>query len=105
MARMLIEEGASLGSQLHYQESIGPELLQAAAVGGQAWLVQLIAQNGGGNVQIVNAAGEGLLALALSNEYHDTVEITRALLAVGAHVNPSPPKRLHLFIGRRITAN
>jgi ankyrin repeat protein len=87
MARMLIEEGASLGSQLNFQESIGPELLQAA-FGGQAWLVQLIAQKGAGNVQMVNARGEGLLALALSNDYHDTVGVTRALLAAGAHVNP-----------------
>ena len=92
MARMLIEEGASLGPQRDYQEEIGPELLQAAAFGGEAWLVQLIAQKGGGNVQVVNSSGDGLLALALSPEYHDTVAITRTLLAAGAHVNPLTPE-------------
>ena len=105
MARMLIAAGASLGSQANFQESIGPELLQAAAFGSQAWLVELIAQKGGGNFQIVNAAGEGLLSLALSNEYRDTVEVTRALLAAGAHVNPvtaeeTPPLYWAAYHGR-----
>jgi hypothetical protein len=87
MTRMLVEEGASLGPQPWYEEGIGPELIQAAAFGGQAWLVELIAKKGG-DVQIVNAAGEGLLALALQSEYHDSLETTKALLAAGAHVNP-----------------
>jgi ankyrin repeat protein len=105
MARMLIEEGASLGRQAHYQESIGPELLQATAFGAQAWLVELIAQKGSGDVQVVNARGEGLLALALSNEYRDTLQVTRALLAAGAHVNPltadeTPPLYWAAYNGR-----
>ena len=87
MARMLVEEGASLGRQPDYEEGIGPELIQAAAFGGQAWLVQRIAQKGG-DVQVVNAGGAGLLALALQSDYHDSLETTRALLAAGAHVNP-----------------
>jgi len=87
MARMLIEEGARLGRQPDYEEGIGPDLLQAAAFGGQAWLVQLIVQKGG-DVQMVNAGGEGLLVLALQSEYHDSLETTKALLAAGAHVNP-----------------
>jgi len=87
MTRMLVEEGASLGRQPVYEDGIGPELIQAAAFGGQAWLVQLIAKKGA-DVQIVNTAGEGLLALALESEYHDSVETTKVLLAAGAHVNP-----------------
>jgi len=87
MARMLIEEGAHLGPQPKYEEAIGPDLLQAAAFGGQAWLVELIAQKGG-DVQLVNGVGEGLLALALQSEYHDSLETTKALLAAAAHVNP-----------------
>jgi ankyrin repeat protein len=87
MTRMLVEEGASLGPQPKYEEGIGPELIQAAAFGGQAWLVQLLAKKGR-DVQIVNGAGEGLLALALWSEYHDSLETTKALLAAGAHVNP-----------------
>jgi ankyrin repeat protein len=87
ITRMLVEEGASLGSQPDYEEGIGPELLQAAAFGGQAWLVQLLAKKGA-DVQVVNSDGEGLLALALQSEYHDSLETTRALLAAGAHVNP-----------------
>jgi ankyrin repeat protein len=87
MARMLVEEGASLGRQPYFEEAIGPELIQAAAFGGQAWLVQLISQKGA-DVQVVNAAGEGLLALALWSEYHDSLETTKALLAAKAHVNP-----------------
>src|SRR5262249_8075441 len=58
-----------------------------AAFGGQAWLVQLIAQKGA-DVQVVNSRGEGLLALALWSEYHESLETTRALLAAKAHVNP-----------------
>jgi hypothetical protein len=87
MARMLVEEGASLGPQPWYEEGIGPELIQAAAFGGQAWLIQLLAQKGG-DVQLVNASGEGLLALALQSESHDSLETTKALLAAGTHVNP-----------------
>ena len=87
ITRMLVEEGASLGSQPAYEEGIGPELLQAAAFGGQAWLVQLLAKKGR-DVQMVNGEGEGLLALALQSEYHDSLETTKALLAAGAHVNP-----------------
>ena len=87
MTRMLVEEGAALGRQPSYEEGIGPELIQAAAFGGQAWLVRLIAQKGG-DVQIVNAGGEGLLALALQSEYHDSLETVQALLAAGAHVDP-----------------
>jgi ankyrin repeat protein len=87
MARMLIEEGASLGRQPDYEEGIGPELLQAAAFGGQAWLVRLIVQKGG-DVQVVTAFGDGLLGLALQSEYHETLETAKALLAAGAHVNP-----------------
>ena len=90
MARMLIEEGASLGPQPHYEEGIGPELLQAAAFGGQTWLVQLILKKGG-DVQIVSAGGAGLLVLALQPEYHETLETTKVLLAAGAHVNPATP--------------
>jgi ankyrin repeat protein len=105
MARMLIEEGAGLGLQRDFQENIGPELLQAAAFGAQAWLVELIAQKSGRDVQVVNSAGEGLLALALSNEYRDTVDVTRALLAAGAHVNPltheeTPPLYWAAYHGR-----
>jgi hypothetical protein len=44
MTRMLVEEGAALGRQPSYGEGIGPELIQAAAFGGQAWLVWRIAQ-------------------------------------------------------------
>jgi hypothetical protein len=87
MARMLVEEGASLGRQPYFEEAIGPELIQAAAFGGQAWLVQLLAKKGA-DVQMVNSAGEGLLALALWSEYHESLETTKALLAAGAHVNP-----------------
>jgi len=87
MTRMLVEEGASLGRQPVYEEGIGPELIQAAAFGGQTWLLQLIVKKGA-DVQIVNAAGEGLLGLALQSEYHDTLEITKALLVAGVHVNP-----------------
>ena len=68
MTRMLVEEGARLGRQPVYEDGIGPELIQAAAFGGQAWLVRLIAKKGA-DVQIVNTAGEGLLALALESEY------------------------------------
>jgi ankyrin repeat protein len=87
MARMLVEEGASLGRQPYFEDAIGPELIQAAAFGGQAWLVQLTAQKGA-DVQVVNSAGEGLLALALWSEYHESLETTKALLAAKAHVNP-----------------
>jgi len=87
VTRMLVEEGASLGRQPDYEEGIGPELLQAAAFGGQAWLVQLLAKKGR-DVQMVNSGGAGLLALALESEYHDSLETTKALLAAGAHVNP-----------------
>ncbi len=102
MARMLIEHGASLGGQPDYEESIGPELLQAAAFGGQAWLVRMIAQQGG-DVQVVNAYGEGLLALALQSEYHDSLETTKALLAAGAHVNPLTSEGTPPCTGLRIT--
>jgi hypothetical protein len=91
MARMLVEDGASLGRQPFFEESIGPELMQAAAFGGQAWLVALLAQKGH-DVQMVSATGEGLLALALQSGYHDSLETTRALLAAGAHVNPLAPE-------------
>ena len=91
MARMLVEEGASLGRQPHYEEGIGPELLQAAAFGGQAWLVELIVQKGA-DVQVVSAGGSGLLALALSSDYHESLSTTKALLAAGAHVNPTTPE-------------
>jgi ankyrin repeat protein len=87
VTRMLVEEGASLGRQPDYEEGIGPELLQAAAFGGQAWLVQLLAKKGR-DVQMVNNTGAGLLALALESDYHDSLETTKALLAAGAHVNP-----------------
>lgn len=87
MARMLIEEGASLGRHPDFEEGIGPELLQAAAFGGQVWLIRLIVQKGG-DVQVVTAFGDGLLALGLESEYHETVETTKTLLAAGAHVNP-----------------
>jgi ankyrin repeat protein len=85
---MLVEEGASLGRQPYYEEGIGPELIQAAAFGGQAWLVQLLARKGA-DVQVVNARGENLLALALQSEYHDSLATTKALLAAGAQVNPT----------------
>jgi ankyrin repeat protein len=87
MARMLVEEGASLGRQQVEDASEGPELIQAAAFGGQAWLVRLLIEKGA-DVQVVNAGGAGLLALALQNEYHDSVETTQALLGAGAHVDP-----------------
>jgi hypothetical protein len=91
MARMLVEEGASLGRQPFYDEGIGPELIQAAAFGGQAWLVEILARKGA-DVQAVNAAGDGLLALALHSEYHESLPTTRALLAAGAHVDPLTPQ-------------
>src|SRR4029453_16896600 len=69
ITRRLVGEGASLGSQPDYEDGIGPELLQAAAFGGQAWLVQLLAKKGA-DVQVVNGEGEGLLALALASAYH-----------------------------------
>src|SRR5262245_47009629 len=56
MARMLVEEGADLGRQPYFEDAIGPELIQAAAFGGQAWLVQLIARKGA-DVQVVTTTG------------------------------------------------
>lgn len=54
MTRMLVDEGASLGRQPVYEDGIGPELIQAAAFGGEAWLVRLLAKKGA-DVQIVPA--------------------------------------------------
>ena len=41
---------------------------------------------------MVNAGGDGLLALALQSGYHDSLETTKALLTAGAHVNPATPE-------------
>ena len=86
MMRMLVQEGASLDAQAPEQYP-GPDLLQAAAAGQQVWLVELLLKKGH-DPQLVNPRGEGLIALALENEYGDhRLETVKALLAGGAHVD------------------
>ncbi|MEO8274716.1 MAG: hypothetical protein ABI639_00755 [Thermoanaerobaculia bacterium] len=98
MARMLVDEGATLASpasdpEMHFgEEEIGLELVQAAANGHQIWMIRkLVAQ--GADARIVNAHGQGLLALALENESMSPAEeqarldSTTALLELGVDPN------------------
>jgi ankyrin repeat protein len=92
MARMLIEEGASLGHQPDADDDIGPELIEAAAFGHQAWLIEMQVAKGA-DVRIVNKNGDGLLILSLYTESMDpgpesnSAATTKALLAAGADPN------------------
>lgn len=89
MVRMLVEEGASLERQPDAEEYPGPDLLQAAAAGQEIWLIELLLKKGH-DPQLVNAGGDGLLALALENEYGEQrLAAVKALLAAGAHVDPT----------------
>jgi ankyrin repeat protein len=85
MARMLISEHASLGRQQHFEKEIGPELLQAAVAGQQAWLVrQLLDSHADPHMR--NERGEGLLSVVFKTEKaqnEDTVPMVRLLLAAG----------------------
>jgi ankyrin repeat protein len=88
-AEFLVKAGARLDTTNapRQRPEVGTDLLQAAAYAGQAWIIPLLIKQGH-DAQIVTAEGEGLLALALMDEYHDNTPAVKALLAVGAHVDP-----------------
>lgn len=88
MARMLIEEGASLGKKLPNgtDDGVATKLIQAAAFGNKDWLAtQLIAQ--GQSVKVVNAQGESLIGISLKREWGWGQEVINVLLAAGTPVN------------------
>ena len=93
MARVLIEEGAPLtGGQADADLDIGPEPIQAAVMGHQAWAVKLMLEKGA-DVHVRNRRKDSLLHLSLENEsmnggpVSDSLETTKVLLAAGAEVD------------------
>jgi ankyrin repeat protein len=93
MARVLIEEGAPLtGAQPDADLDIGPEPIQAAVAGHQAWAVKFLLEKGA-NLHVRNRREDLLLNLSLENEsmnggpVSDSLETTQALLAAGADVD------------------
>jgi len=90
MARVLIAEGAPLtGSQPDAELDIGPEPIQAAVMGHQAWAVKLLLEKGA-DLRARNRRQDLLLNLSLENEsmnggpVSDSLETTQVLLAAGA---------------------
>jgi len=89
MARLLLEKGASTAPWPGADPEIGPELIQAAAIGREPWLIERLAAKGA-DVNLRNAHGASLLALAIENESMDpgpesnSATTTKALLALGA---------------------
>lgn len=93
MARLLIEEGAPLiGAQPDADLDVGPEPIQAATMGHQAWAVKLLLEKGA-DLRIRNQRKDLLLHLSLENEsmsggpVSDSLETTRVLLAAHADVD------------------
>lgn len=89
VARLLIAHGARLDAKdpIRSRPDIGPDLLQAAAYSGQAWLVPVLAHHGH-DVQMVNDTGESLLDIATMYAGSHPPEIVKALVDAGTHVNP-----------------
>jgi ankyrin repeat protein len=93
MARMLIDEGASLGKKqaAGADDPVATELLHAAIIGNQAWLVQRLVERGQ-SVKGTNAQGESLLQMVLTRHrvYANTtniVPLVKVLIAAGAPAN------------------
>ena len=93
MARLLIEEGAPLiGAQPDADLDVGPEPIQAATMGHQAWAVKLLLDKGA-DLRIRNQRKDLLLHLSLENEsmsggpVSDSLETTQVLLAAHADVD------------------
>jgi ankyrin repeat protein len=87
MARWLIDQGATLEPQTPQNNpEVGRELLQAAAFGGQTWLVQRLLDKGA-DIHMVNARGDSLLVIALNGAYGGKLETVKLLLAAGISPN------------------